>query len=212
MSTFAVVLVASMGFVFLARDRADEDNRRLAAVDSLTGGQPARGDRSAEPRCRPLIRTHEPMALMMVDIDHFKNVNDRYGHRRATRCCAAWWRCCASGCGHKTWWAATAAKNSWVLLPDTTAKGGYLLAQQLCEAVQAPGAGARRPAHSRDSEHWRIRRPTAARRPWDMLISAADRALYEARTGGATAWKWWRRCAAPIAGGQLGVETQPALF
>ncbi len=36
MATFSVVLVSSMGFVFMARDRADENNRILAAVDSLT--------------------------------------------------------------------------------------------------------------------------------------------------------------------------------
>ena len=81
MSTFAVVLVASMGFVFMARDRADEDNRRLAAVDSLTGVANRRAVIAALDRdVARSIRTHEPMALMMVDIDHFKNVNDRYGH------------------------------------------------------------------------------------------------------------------------------------
>ena len=81
MSTFAVVLIASMGFVFMARDRADEDNRRLAAVDSLTGVANRRAVIAALDRdVARSIRTHEPMALMMVDIDHFKNVNDRYGH------------------------------------------------------------------------------------------------------------------------------------
>ena len=44
--------------------------------------------------------------------------------------------------GHKTWWADTAVEEFMVLLPDApTARGGYLLAQQLCETVQAVHLG-----------------------------------------------------------------------
>ena len=37
LATFSVVLVSSVGFVFMSRDRADENNRVLAALDLLTG-------------------------------------------------------------------------------------------------------------------------------------------------------------------------------
>jgi hypothetical protein len=80
-TTFAVLLVASLGFVFMTKERADEANRRLAALDELTGVANRRSIIAALDRdVGRAIRTHESMAVMMVDIDHFKRINDTCGH------------------------------------------------------------------------------------------------------------------------------------
>ena len=138
MSTFAVVLVASMGFVFMARDRADEDNRRLAAVDSLTGvGQPARGDRGAGPRCRPLHphpRTHG------LDDGGHRPLQERerpLRHPVGDKVLCSVVEVLRERVRSQDLVGRYGGEEFMVLLPDTTAKGGYLLAQQLCEAVQA---------------------------------------------------------------------------
>ena len=166
MSTFAVVLVASMGFVFMARDRADEDNRRLAAVDSLTGVANRRAVIAALDRdVARSIRTHEPMALMMVDIDHFKNVNDRYGHPVGDKVLCSVVDVLRERVRSQDLVGRYGGEEFMVLLPDTTAKGRLPAGTAIVRSRAGTAPGARRPAHSRDSEHWRIRRPTAARRP-----------------------------------------------
>ena len=81
LANFDVVLVSSMGFVFMSRDRADENNRVMAALDPLTGVANRRSLIAALDRdVARSVRTRESIALMMVDIDHFKVVNDLYGH------------------------------------------------------------------------------------------------------------------------------------
>lgn len=63
------------------RKRMEEELRRLAISDSLTGLFNRRHFfKLAQKEYERFRRYHRPLALMMADIDHFKAVNDRYGH------------------------------------------------------------------------------------------------------------------------------------
>lgn len=72
---------AGFGFVLACLERAARQMERLAATDGLTGclnrtvAQTMLGH--ALERCR---RDRQPMALVLFDLDHFKQVNDRHGH------------------------------------------------------------------------------------------------------------------------------------
>ena len=69
-------------FVFaMVRERSEAANVAAASKDSLTGIDNraaflANAERTLE-RCR---RDHEPVSVIMFDLDHFKTVNDKYGH------------------------------------------------------------------------------------------------------------------------------------
>ncbi|UAK25405.1 GGDEF domain-containing protein [Sphingomonas nostoxanthinifaciens] len=66
--------------LLLAADLADR-TRRLAATDMLTGLLNRRGLEAAVPRVLDSARRGErPMTLALFDIDHFKQINDRFGH------------------------------------------------------------------------------------------------------------------------------------
>lgn len=70
----------------IANQHLDE----LASLDGLTGLANRRGfDRELDRAWRRADERHEPLALMMIDIDHFKLFNDRYGHVRGDACLRA---------------------------------------------------------------------------------------------------------------------------
>ena len=66
---------------------ANEHLEELASLDGLTGLANRRGfDRQLEQEWRRAGEINEPVALMMIDIDHFKLYNDRYGHVSGDTC------------------------------------------------------------------------------------------------------------------------------
>ena len=67
--------------IALENARLFEETRRLATVDSLTGIY-NRGYfmKLAQQEFQRAARYHKPLSLIMFDIDHFKEVNDTYGH------------------------------------------------------------------------------------------------------------------------------------
>jgi diguanylate cyclase (GGDEF)-like protein len=91
-----------MGFLpvsilFLEQRRMAQELRRAlaraaaqAAVDSLTGIANRRTlDQRLEEDWRRAMRTQTPLALMMIDVDHFKQFNDAFGHRAGDDCLRA---------------------------------------------------------------------------------------------------------------------------
>ena len=69
---------------------ANQHLEELASLDGLTGLANRRGfDRQLEREWRQAAERRRPLALMMIDIDHFKLFNDRYGHVRGDACLRA---------------------------------------------------------------------------------------------------------------------------
>jgi diguanylate cyclase (GGDEF)-like protein len=69
---------------------ANQHLEELASLDGLTGLANRRGfDRELEREWQRAAERRQPLALMMVDIDHFKLFNDRYGHVRGDACLGA---------------------------------------------------------------------------------------------------------------------------
>lgn len=185
MVAFIGLLVTSMGFVFMGKDRADAVNRRLAVQDGLTGLANRRSILAALDRdVARAVRTREPLALMMLDIDHFKRVNDVYGHLAGD--CVL--RHVADTVGRRIRaqdvLGRYGGEEFLLVLPDTTLQGAQQLARQLCEAVQAaPCAWAGQQIHTTLSIGVFGGR-LEPQDGWDLLVHAADSALYRAKAAG----------------------------
>ena len=110
-------------------------NRELAALateDPLTGLLNRRAFLRAAERDRALAaRTGAPLSVVMLDLDHFKAINDRYGHAvgdEVLRATAA----ALTGASRKTDRVARLGGEEFVLwLPDTPAAGAALLADKV---------------------------------------------------------------------------------
>lgn len=69
---------------------ANQHLEELASLDGLSGLANRRGfDREIEREWRHAVESRQPLALMMIDIDHFKLFNDRYGHVAGDTCLRA---------------------------------------------------------------------------------------------------------------------------
>lgn len=77
----ALSLMGSMGFILMVKEQADRAVRALAMRDSLTGLYNRRAlMERAEKEYSLARRNQTSLALLMLDIDHFKFINDEYGH------------------------------------------------------------------------------------------------------------------------------------
>ena len=188
LATFSVVLVSSVGFVFMSRDRADENNRVLAALDALTGVANRRSLIAALDRdVARAQRMREPMALMMVDIDHFKDVNDRYGHPAGDRVLCSVVNVLRQRVRAQDLVGRYGGEEFMVLLPDTGLVGAEQLARELCKAVEesrCPADGVPGPGIAVTVSIGVFGGRLESGDSWDMLIAAADRALYQAKNNG----------------------------
>jgi diguanylate cyclase (GGDEF)-like protein len=82
----AVTVTSSFSFLVMQRRRSEERMRHLAMYDPLTELHNRRA--FMELAGRELARARRegvPTALLMIDLDHFKAINDQYGHQAGDR-------------------------------------------------------------------------------------------------------------------------------
>ncbi|HEY1043268.1 MAG TPA: GGDEF domain-containing protein [Telluria sp.] len=78
---YCLLIVNGFGFLLLCKYKDDRKMEELATVDSLTCLLNRRAFFERTEAARALsVRLQKPFALMMLDIDHFKRLNDRFGH------------------------------------------------------------------------------------------------------------------------------------
>jgi diguanylate cyclase (GGDEF)-like protein len=82
-SAEALLFTISIAFVLvaMAKERSELRQRKVACLDPLTGLANRRGFlQDGEELVQLQIRRGRPVAVFLLDLDHFKSVNDRFGH------------------------------------------------------------------------------------------------------------------------------------
>jgi diguanylate cyclase (GGDEF)-like protein len=115
-----------------------KDLRMLASIDPLTGVYNRRQfeilARAELARCQRYIR---PMSLLMLDIDHFKSVNDRFGHKMGDWVLKAVSMVIESAKRDSDVVARIGGEEFALLLPETTKEAARAFAERVCELVSA---------------------------------------------------------------------------
>jgi diguanylate cyclase (GGDEF)-like protein len=143
-----------------------------------------------------------PTALLICDIDHFKAVNDRFGHACGDQVIAAFARCLADAAGSRHVTARIGGEEFAVVLSGANLKTGRLFAEAVrnaCSTLRAPGL----PEDHAVTASFGV----AELQPGEDLTSLmrrADAALYEAKRRGRD-----RVRSADAQGAKAGAEVNP---
>lgn len=166
--------------------------RASALTDGLTGlANRRRFDQDLRLECERARRGHESVALLLIDVDHFKRYNDRYGHVAGDVCLRDVAAAIRAGIRRAADVAARYGGEEFaVLLPQTDAAGARAMAQRIVDAIAVlalPHAGAPSGVVS-VSVGWAAARPDLDTRVvqtrGECLVETADRGLYAAKAAG----------------------------
>jgi len=156
----------------------------LAAVDSLTKLPNRRSfDAALEDEWERAYEQGWPVALMMIDVDHFKQYNDHYGHLVGDRCLELVGEALSATVPTKADFAARYGGEEFaLLLPATALRAALNAAERLRATVEQLDI----PHEKADRGHVTISVGVASLMPTDKntaqdLIEAADAGLYEAK-------------------------------
>jgi diguanylate cyclase (GGDEF)-like protein len=170
------------GFLLMAIDRLRSEVAKLAMLDDLTGVANRRLllQRLSE-QCVLSQRTGEPFAILAIDLDGFKAVNDSFGHGAGDECLRAFSRVAQGRLRPGDLLARVGGDEFCVLMPSTTLREGAMIARWVMEACRMEGEDAMRSiSASIGVAHWTEQ---VGADP-DRLIAAADQALYIAKRDG----------------------------
>ncbi len=184
---FMTVMLTSIGFLYMSKERADEANARLAIEDPLTGALNRRAFMAAlEHEVQRATRSQQPVGLLLIDVDHFKRVNDQHGHLVGDAVLRHVVLVLRERLRAQDVLARYGGEEFVVLAPDTQADGVQHLANKLRLAIQdtAPALPQlAQPLQVTVSIGALTRQVQSETRP-DELLQAADQALYQAKAQG----------------------------
>lgn len=177
------------GYTVILRDVTPQEFdtaklRHMLTTDYLTGAyNRAHFFDVAERERMRSSRSRHPLALIALDVDHFKRVNDSYGHGVGDRVLKTLSAICKTVIRPSDTFARIGGEEFFILLPSTDLAGAGLLAERLRAAIaEAPVEVEGRMLRITASLGCAVMVQAAA--TVTDLLADADEALYEAKRSG----------------------------
>ncbi len=171
-------LLLLIGMVLVLIDELGHELRTLALRDSLTGLLNRRGLMDALSK-----QSLSGSSLLMLDLDHFKAVNDDFGHDQGDRVIALLARCAQAHLPANAVLARLGGEEFCALLPNADVGAAHASAEALRDAFQRETTGL---AHHRQHSVsiGVASADSAATALLPNLMARADQALYRAKNNG----------------------------
>jgi len=162
------------------------NTRKEAMTDALTGiANRKYFDAKLRETAAATMETGEALSLLLVDIDHFKSFNDRYGHQAGDQVLAIVAHSLTNAIKGQDTVARYGGEEFGIILPHTELHGATALAEHICTAMAARHI--RRKSTAQDFGSVTLSIGVAEYRlgePLSVLIDRADAALYRAKGDG----------------------------
>jgi len=134
------------------------------------------------------VRYMRPYSIIIVDLDHFKNYNDLYGHQKGDQVLQAVAQTISNSCRITDFVARYGGEEIVVLLPETEAKSSLVIAERIISSIRDLNI-----EHA-DNENLGIVTASVGvssflpdknkAESWEDVLKKADEALYRAKNTG----------------------------
>ncbi|MBM3129745.1 MAG: sensor domain-containing diguanylate cyclase [Chloroflexi bacterium] len=129
--------IAAQAAIALENARLYDEVRQLAVTDEVTGLFNRRGlFQLGQREIERAIRYQRPLAAIMLDIDHFKQINDTYGHPAGDRVLRALAGCCRESIRTLDIAGRYGGEEFFLLLPETDLASALVIAERLRHSVE----------------------------------------------------------------------------
>jgi diguanylate cyclase (GGDEF)-like protein len=189
MLAFVPALLLAQGFgpafLLMQRERSAALAARLATIDDLTGCLNRRAlETRAAIELAHAARTRRPVALAIVDLDHFKDVNDTHGHAAGDALLACAGEVLRSGVRPGDIVARYGGEEFCVLLREADAAKARAAAERLRNALRDASVATNGARLSPVASIGVAAFDPGCGDGWPVLFQRADAALYRAKRGG----------------------------
>jgi diguanylate cyclase (GGDEF)-like protein/PAS domain S-box-containing protein len=184
-----------------SRLRIEEQNvelRRLASRDVLTGCFNRRAFfEFAHALFDQAQQSRTTLCFLMVDIDHFKQFNDTYGHAVGDQVIQVVARALSAGLRQTDVLGRYGGEEFCIVLPGLSAADATVVAERMREDIEANAqAAVRGTAVSRITASFGMATLNMQARTVEAMIDQADQALYKSKQGGRNRVTQWQNAAA----------------
>ena len=192
MALLALAATLLIGGRVLLRVRRQQQQRGQSSTTDPLTGLANRRDATRQLDALPAIAGDGDLrtALLLLDIDHFKAINDAHGHEAGDRILVALADCLRQACDANDFLVRWGGEEFLVLRPQTSQAAARALAEHLRAAVEAlavqlPGGESASVTVSLGLAPYPY---FPGNEGWQDAIRMADRALYAAKHSGRNAW------------------------
>ena len=179
-----VQLCLTFGFVLMLNYRLATNLQKLASSDALTGVMNRRSlDVEATRVIARHVNTGEVMTVMLLDVNHFKNVNDTYGHAVGDRVLQTLASVIGGLIRDGDYFARYGGEEFCLVMPEMTEALALPIAERLREACAAISINTgEKPLSITISIG--IADSSSSADSFSALVAAADQAMYHAKRSG----------------------------
>ena len=161
-----------------------EQANKLAVTDGLTGISNRQSvEKSLQIEFERSKRYNSPLSLILLDVDHFKDVNDTYGHQKGDEILIAFASLLKKACRANDIAARYGGEEFLMILPQSNAQGAFKIAERVREEMMKISFTGNE-SNFAVTVSCGVAEFNKDYESINKLIAAADQALYKAKNGG----------------------------